>query len=274
LPYYKDGTGGFIGGADGSWTADPSGHVTPNPAWALVPGDSYDWALRIWVPVGARYQSPDGSSYAYLEQDKSQQRNYRLHVVDASSGTDHMVYTGSQDVPLAWGPDGIYLATSPGEGLGHPLTVVDPTTGSARDLAGTYGFEVLAGKYAWTDYGAPFPPTLIREDLTNGSTETWIDVTNHGGIHFLGQDSSGHPIVQVFPAPYQPDAPVPMYLYTAPGQSFEIAAAITFEFGSRWITDEHGLWLQGTDGTYLLDSHDQLQRVSTVTGGQIAGICR
>src|SRR5947209_2772241 len=57
LPYYKGGTGGFIGGASGSWTADPSGHITPNPAWALVPGDSYDWALGIWVPVGARYQS-------------------------------------------------------------------------------------------------------------------------------------------------------------------------------------------------------------------------
>ena len=235
---------------------------------------SFDSVLNRWLPVRREQVSPDGHAYAYLEEaDTSQGRFFHLHRVSVPDGNDSVIFSGATDAVLGWNSEGIILTTTPGEGLGHPLTVVDRATGASRQLSGTRGFELLDGTVAWADDGYITPSHIFREDLTAGTVETWLDFSSQGSLELIGLDVSGHPIVTAERWMGAPQAsalgPVQTYVLTTPTTALPVGLVPRGDIG---LTDSQGTWLAAPDGLYFLDDHDHLFNVSGL-GGNVAGPC-
>ncbi|HVH63282.1 MAG TPA: hypothetical protein VNA65_06755 [Candidatus Dormibacteraeota bacterium] len=288
LPYATTSGNGFITFPGGDWTVDPNGAMhkegsdevtdtSPKLRGTSVfwSGNSaFDTALNRWLPVRREQVSPDGYAYAYLEEDDTAQgRFFHLHYVSLPAGNDSVIFSGSTDAILGWDSKGIILTSTPGEGLGGPLTLVEPATGASRRLDGTRGFELLAGTVAWADDGYVMPGHIYREDLAAGTVETWLDFSSQGWLNLIGLDHSGHPIVTAQnwtgAAQGPPFGPASLYVFFTPDSSHVIGPEIRGDLG---LNDSQGTWLAATDGLYFLDAEDQLFKVSDV-GGNVAGPC-
>jgi hypothetical protein len=236
---------------------------------------SYDSAIDRWLPVRREQLSPDGRAYAYLEEQDvfSQGRFFHLHRATLPDGTDTVLFSGRTDAILGWNSEGIILTSTPGEGLGGPLTLVDPTTGNSRQLSGTRGFELLDGTVAWTDDGYVMPAHIYREDLATGTVETWLDFSAQGSLEFMGQDVSGHPIITAEHWTGAPQASplgqLQTYVLTTPSTLVPIGFIPRGDIG---LTDSLGTWFGASDGLYFLDAQDQVWKVSDL-GGNAAGPC-
>jgi hypothetical protein len=288
LPYATDAGNGFITFPGGQWSSDPGGAMHKDGSYEITDTSpslrgisvfwsgtsAFDSAINRWLPVRREQVSPDGHAYSYLEeQDDSQGRFFRLHRVTVPDGNDAVLYSGRTDTVLGWNSQGIVLTSTPGEGLGSPLTVVDPGTGASRQLPGTRGFEVLAGTVAWADDGYVMPGHIFREDLATGTIETWLDFSSQGSLNLIGLDGSGHPIVEAEHWTGTPQAsplgPAQAYVFATPNTAVPLGMIPRGDMG---LTDRHGTWLATTDGLYLLDNQDRLWKVSDL-GGNTAGPC-
>jgi hypothetical protein len=235
---------------------------------------AFDSVINRWLPVRREQVSPVGEAYAYLEEhDTSQGRSFHLHHVTVPDGNDTVVFSGNTDAILGWNSEGIILTSTPGEGLGHPLTMVDPRTGASRQLPGTRGFEVLNGTVAWADDGYIMPSHIFREDLAASTVETWLDFSSQGSLNLIGLDGSGHPVVTAAhwtgAAQASPLGPDHTYVLT-PTTALPVGLVPRGDIG---LTDSQGTWLATPDGLYFLDEQDQLWKVSDL-GGNVAGPCR
>lgn len=288
LPYATKTGNGFISFPSGVWTVDPSGATHKEGAYDVTDAAltlrgtsafwsgtaSFDSVVNRWLPVRREQVSPDGHAYSYLEEaDTSQGRFFHLHRVSLPDGIDRVIFSGATDAVLGWNSDGIILTTTPGEGLGHPLTVVDPATGASRQLSGTRGFELLDGTVAWADDGYIMPSHIYREDLAAGTVETWLDFSSQGSLNLIGLDVSGHPIVTAEHWTGVPQAsplgPAQTYVLSAPTTALPVGVVPSGDIG---LTDSHGTWLATPDGLYFLDDYDHLFKVSDL-GGNVAGSC-
>ena len=293
LPYATNAGNGFITFPGGDWFVDPTGAMhqekylgdlffevtdtspTLRGTSVFWSGNSaFDSVINRWLPVRREQVSPDGSAYAYVEeQDNSEGRFFHLHYVTLPDGNDSVIFSGATDGILGWNSDGIILTTTPGEGLGNPLTVVEPPAGRALQIPGTRGFELLVGTKAWTDDGYVMPSHIYREDLSTGTVETWLDFSSQGSLNFLGLDLSGHPIASVQKWTGSPQAsplgPVSLQVFFTPSNSQVVGPGLRGDIG---LNDSHGTWLGTTDGLYLLDPQDRLYKVSNLSGNA-AGPC-
>jgi len=96
------------------------------PLRFLSGGPSYDAVVGAWLPVPANAVAPDGLHYAYAEWDPPASGMAggmhvantptigtagRIHLVDARTGADSIVFSGTPTYSVAsFSPDGILLA--------------------------------------------------------------------------------------------------------------------------------------------------------------------
>lgn len=112
------------------------------------------------------------------------------------------------------------------------------------------------------------PRFLTRLELSSGSRQTWASVGNEGWVQFLGVDSNGNPLVDLYTIPATSKGV--LLVYTAPEVRVRIASVSVTPVG---VNGRQGTWLAGDDGIYLLRSDHTLVKVSGVTGGNVAGGC-
>jgi hypothetical protein len=278
--------GGFVGGAHGQWTADPAGQVTLTGGLLVTTtkptligsgfgsgdGVSYDAVVKRWLPVSAAKVRPDGLAYAYAEPYKSNPSNdlndaARIHVISLTDGTDRVIYTGAPRGVLAYQYEGIYT-TAPryySEGA-TGLWLLDASTGKSTQLPNGGPFSVIRNGVAWTKRPDISSTRLNRVEVSTGTSQTWVDTEGEGIIWFVGLDSSGDPLVDVWGT----DNKWRLFVYTAPQVRTLLGAITVREIG---LSDSHGTWLAAEDGIYLLVPGPRLEKVSAVTGGNVAGRC-
>jgi hypothetical protein len=276
--------GGFVSGSRGQWTADPAGQVTKSgdllitSAQPTLSGEgfsswdsvSYDAAVKRWLPAAASHVRSDSFAYAYEEPYPTTPGTLndatRIHVVSLRDGTDRVIYSGLPRQILAYEPEGIYV-TRPRYGSegATDLWLLDATSGIAKRLPNGQPFVTIDHGTAWTDGLNIAPTTLDRIDVVTGGSQNWVNIDGEGIIWIVGLDSSGNPIVDIdqFDDSW-------LYVYTAP-QTRTLLATVTVR--RLVVTDSHGTWLAAEDGIYLLKPGQRLEKVSSVTGGTVAGAC-
>jgi hypothetical protein len=243
------GGSGFLTFPGGEFTAAG----TPPASIPEIGGyytQTYDWAFSKWLPVGPMDISPDGSKYAYQNNDRI------LKVVDVVTGSISPIPASVGWNLIATANDGVYAHTFLGRtGLwflrfagGDPVQV---------SPAG-YSYLAVGGGHAYASTGKD-DQTLLQVDLKTGAAIKFADPP----ALILGFDSSGLPVVRLasslvlMPAPYQQKVVVPDR--APPG----------FVVGDR-----NGLWFPLSDGIYLATPNGHVTQMWGMPGGLVEGVCR
>ncbi len=163
----------------------------------------YDRAYSKWLPTTRNAVSADGSRYAYSEgQPLGPGAKGTLHVVDVTTGGDHIIYSGSPVFRVVdFASEGIYLTTDDEVQTG--LWLIDPSGGQPRLISSTILRPAVGNGAAW---GLGFDPTdphpgqggligpqnqVLRYDLSNGSATPWLFQPG-ASFEILGLDYSGN----------------------------------------------------------------------------------
>lgn len=302
LPFTDFTQTGFISYPDGNFIPDPSAALVPDPARPNISatqasptlygtggsgGETYDWARSRWLPIGRELVSPSGSQYTYTElipNPASQgiggppPLGTRVHLVDAASGTDTVVYTTTAVfTALAFRSEGIYLtqpASLSDTVNAFYLWLLDLTSRSARQLmagksAGPAVFDVIADGALWmtaTDQTNPKGPVkLLRIALGDGSQSVWFEQSTTFAA-FLGLDLQNHPVIATFSGDNDAGQTV---LMPSPNTFRPIAD----EGFQTMVADSGGLWFTGS-GVFLYVAGGPPQKISPKVGGWLLGDCR
>jgi hypothetical protein len=289
-----------------AWVADSTGSLKAGfllyPSGVIAPSvqtlpktqvATYDRVVGRWLPVGPQAVSPDGLEFAYAEYDLppaptagmdagSEPRaagalaiTGRVHLMDATSGTDRILYSGSPTYAVVgFTAAGIYLAqigiTMDGDfqsGLfllsvagGTPVAV----PGGSRQMDRN-GWWIHNGS-AW---GSEFTPgtgglssgdELVELDLHTGALTTWLTRPEGTAVYLLGLDGAGHPLVLTYPSGYASNgAPIPKpptqvltvaspqqgtVIYQVPDQSSELPLGPVFANAQRtWMGGQGSVWV-------------------------------
>ena len=258
---------------------------------------TYDAAAGRWLPVGPEAISPDGSQFAYAEYDLppgttagmisngdphfagALATTGRVHVMDARTGIDRVLYSGSPTYRVVgFTTDGIYLSqvliTMDGEfasGLYLLSSLTDgppaPVIGGDRVLD-RGGWTIFNGAAWGTEFSAGGGITggneLVELDLHTSILTTWLTEPVGTGVFMHGFDSAGEPLVTAFATGYSetgspaPTPPTQFLLLTAP-------KAVTVLWQGRGeaeppvgpaFTDSKGSWLGGQSGLWLVANGD------------------
>lgn len=125
-------TGAFVNLPGGDLRVDPSATISDLPAGSYAAPAAYSAALKRWLPIVPQYASPDATEYAYATHDSG---SSQLHVVDAATRADRVVWTSAADVEmLEWSDSGIIATAVPFAGGVQVLWHVDPSTGATSKL--------------------------------------------------------------------------------------------------------------------------------------------
>jgi hypothetical protein len=266
---------------------------------------TYDRAVNRWLPVAPGSISPDGLSFAYAEYDLATPAGGgtahmtgalattgRVRVVDARTGADHVVFSGS---PTFWVDgfthDGVYLSqvTLTMDGafasglflLNAAGGMPQPVPGGDRPMDRT-GWRVEGG-FAWgSDFanggGITGGNQIVSLDLKSGEIRAWTSWPEGVGAEVIGLDARGQPIVGALQAYSTSSGPSPamqgiqvlrlspsgaatiVYRSTDPNASLPVGPA---------FSDGHGAWLGASppSSVWLLTAEDVLNRVTVpVTG--------
>jgi hypothetical protein len=250
----------------------------PSATMAIDPkgqgGGYFGRAFNIWLPVTREAVSPDGAHYAYADTNQD-----LLHVVDVVGGkqrTFSLSAIGANYV-FDYSTDGIYM-TFGFEGL-HGLWLVNPVTGSSRELPGISSPEASGGGgVIWVGEVNPadpkpintassagiLPDQVTRFDVKSGARTRWLYRPGVGlGVSSL--DVQGHPLIEVVNKWMDiatnelwiaPDTRTEKTIYKGP---------LVGTFGSS-IADSHGVWFGSAQGIYLYSDANGLQKVSNQPG--------
>ncbi|HUZ87830.1 MAG TPA: hypothetical protein VNF26_12855 [Candidatus Baltobacterales bacterium] len=127
---------GFVNIPSGTFQVDPGARVTDLPSGTTSGPNVYSAPLQRWLPATSRALSPDQRSYAYVRllpagATLSDATGGELHVVDAATRTDRMLWSKSGDIELVdWSSAGILAASVPLQGGVRLLWRINPATGT------------------------------------------------------------------------------------------------------------------------------------------------
>lgn len=258
------------------------------------PGLSFDRAAGRWLPAPHEAVSPDGLRYAYADYDppgpndgKAVHANSgRVHLVDASSGRDTIVFSGSPSFEVVdVTTDAIYLTQV---GIGYTPTArglyrLNQSGGSPQLMPGS---DLPTDPFSWTLVGMDSAwavgfasgnvdrmgsgDRLIRYDLRSGATDVWLDTDPSNAISIIGVDTSARPIVVVSPYATAGGEQPSFVVSVVTGKSAtKQIAAMPAGPGSPWIADAHGIWMSASDAIWLYQPDGTLTRFPIDTGGQV-----
>ena len=254
-------------------------YIDPKGAGGLY----YDRAFSRWLPVGRDAVSPDGAHYAYAEM--GQNSDYFVHIVDVASGKDHAIHeqlspTGLDAPPgvLDYAPEGIYLDTAFEHLLGG-LWLLDPATGSVRQISPSLLPLAITGGFVWTQALNPADPNPIvtgssagtlpneidRVDLKTGEKTTWL-YRPGTGLGLIGFDIGGHPLIDTTHTFIAPDPEAEILIALDPKTDRTIFKGTLAKWLSGAIADEHGIWFGSGQGIYVYSPAFGLQKISNQPG--------
>lgn len=225
-----------VGGAP-TVTADPASDVKL-PNGDVRAGLTYDWTMKLWLPVPPAWVAPDGSSYAYIDSQG------RVHDVAIAAGTDSVVASGA-----IWGLYGL-TSDSIYAGQRDPskqpslqgLWQISPAGGAPHELTAQGTWLAIGAGAAWSVVQEPqggqvsapensYGTVLDRLDLGTGQVTTWftspgpdfrvVTVSASGQVALISVTTTEH-----------------LWVVTAPG-----AANIFSNIGiTDAMADSHGIW--------------------------------
>jgi hypothetical protein len=267
-----DGKTGFVSFPAGSLSTSSGKLPTPAP---LTLAFSYDRAVDRWLAVSHEAVAPDGLHYAYADYDPPGPNDGRaaigsagrVHVVDAQTGADRIIYNGSPTFAVvAFTATGIYLAqfvASIGGTGRRGLYLIDPEVGTPRLVKGSDvqidagGWRVLNGGAVWgtrfSEGGAMWSGNeLVRLDMTTGEIVRWLAVPSDQTLGIIGFDG-GHPLVtsRLAVTTTLQSAQISVRLLTGPGQSRQVYSSGSVAPGELGVTDDHGIWSGGAGSIWL-----------------------
>ncbi len=271
------GSGGWIFFPGGGYAPDPSSNVSIKELRGGYWGLTYVPALNRWLPVPPTLVSPDGTRYAYLD-DQSPV----IDVVSTDGGT-----RSALSLPIRSGPcnscwdtvsvqsSGVYLtpsyfASPESTGLwlvpysGLPIQVTADGHWSAADADHAYGFLNSRSSRGAAE-------TIVRVDLSSGVIE---DVFRQPGMlaAVAGIGPDGQAVIQAFddvehPAIWQIWIAQPgaaKMIYQGPGTV--PAGAYGYSGVSSVVPDLMGTWIATVKGLYLYSSEAGFELASPLTG--------
>ena len=267
--------------AQGAFLGVPQGTVYFDPKGAG--GYYYDRAFSRWLPVGRAAVSADGARYAYLEMGQSS--DYFVHIVDVASGKDRVIHeqlgpTGLAFPPgvLDYAPEGIYLYTAFEHLLGG-LWLLDPATGSVRQISPSLFPVAITPGFVWTEVLNPADPNPIvtgssagtlpneidRVDLKTGAKTTWL-YRPGADLGLLGFDLAGHPVIDSTRTFIAPDPEAEVMIALDPKTDRMIYKGTLAKALLGPIADEHGIWFGSGQGIYVFSPVFGLQKISNQPG--------
>ena len=173
------------------------------------PGPVFDSQRKRWVPaMNPQVVSPDGTAYVYARDnnDGGAMSTTRIRVVTVSTGADRLLLSrGQTDIPIAWTRDGIYVVRANFEASSSGLWLLDPVTGSARQISASGSWAMVSGGAAWGSapiYGRNadrdyYPHAIDRLDLGTGKVTRWYSATYPDNVHLAATDLAGNPIIVI-----------------------------------------------------------------------------
>ncbi len=246
-------------------------------------GTFYDAAVARWLPIFQNQLSPDGLRYAYTEGwAVSPSSPTRVHIVNAATDADVRVVSMPGQLPyfvLDWTNGGIDLGIGY-EGRGPGVWRLDPNSGTVTKVSedlyppGAQWIGVVdpsdTEPYRSAMSGMPEANRIDRRDSTGRAT-TWFYRPGHAlfWVAFAGDFSL---LVQSgWSNPTDPSIGGTEYwLVTAPNQATELAS-YTYQQQSQYdtltngffraVVDDHGIWIGGQSGLYLVSPTGSMLRV-------------
>jgi hypothetical protein len=276
-----DGQGAFI-------AVGGSGAVTFIPQAAGV--RYYDRAFSKWLPASREAVSPDGAHYAYAEIGTNS--DFYVHVVDVATGKDHAFHeltstTGvnPQTSVLNYANEGVYLVQG-FEQLGAGLWLVNPTTGSVRQISSTLKPVAVAPGVVWAQVLNPADPKPIvtgssagtlpneidRLDLATGNQTVWL-YRPGTGLGIIGFDLGGNPVIRSLHGGFDQidDPEAEVLIAPKPDSSRSLYKGSLAKTLGGAISDEHGIWFGSPQGIYLSPAGQGLEKISNQPGSPANG---
>jgi hypothetical protein len=274
---------GFVTYPDGTFTSD-SGAIQ-GPAQPGVPdgglGSTYDRRFAKWLPVPPNWVAPDERRYAYgtlYSMSNPNPTNLSLHVVDVATGFEKSVAPGDWFV-VAFAAAGVYVMRQSANAAASGLSVIDPDTGSIRQITDAGSWTQVAGGAAWgTQAQQPGHPEIQLDHLykvdvaTSQMSESWFARPGMS-IYALGNDSLGNVIVQATSSSTLEFWLVSEQTGDSPAQIYSGSSQGTNSLNSVYAHgDSHGVWFGTQSGLYLYPFRGAVVKV-TSNPGQVAGTC-
>jgi hypothetical protein len=280
-----DGKTGFVNFPAGSLST--SNATLPAPA-QLTLSFSYDQAIKRWLGVPLAAIAPDGLHYAYAEYDPPGPndgkaaigRAGRVHVADAQTGADQVIYSGSPTFSVVdFTAGGLYLAqfgASIGGSGRRGLYLIDPAGGTPRLVPGSDvqldagGWQVLDGGGAWgtrfSEGGAMWSGNeLVRLDMTTGEIVTWLTVPTEEALSMLGFDAGRAPVTsRLAVTSTGQSSQISVRLMTCPGQSRQLYSSDSIAPGQLGVGDAHGTWMGGAGSIWLYQPASGLRPIQVL----------
>ena len=286
------GPAGFVSYPDGAFVPDSTANAL-SPAAPGVPdggfGLTFDRRYTKWLPVPPNWVSPDERRYAYgtlYSMNNVYPTNLSLHVVDVGTGSVKSVAPGDWLV-VAFNVEGVYVMHQASNQAASGLSLINPDTGSVRQITSTGFWTVVNGGNAWGTLGfipgavaQPQLDQLMKLDLATGQILAGTASTAANGAWFVrsgttigavGWDDRGDVIVM---------ATSELLEYWVVNATTGSATAIyTGSSGGtdslislNAYSDRHGVWFGTQAGLYLYPYSGTLDKIAG-NPGQVAGAC-
>jgi len=246
------GSGGFLTMPGGTFTKDPQSLA------------AYDSAVSKWLPVPRAWISPDGTHYAWPEnQPGAGPVTGIIHVVEIATGADKTFYVPAPSMPVSYEASGVFVtrivpnSDAPPQGLSK----LDPGTGDFKQLAADGNWSALGGGFAFggdVDSGVAQPPPAtgpgelynrVRKlELATG-TVTPIQSYPGSSVRVLGVLGT-NPIVGVHTATGHYQVQVPAVIYDQAGAQSVPTDPI--------VVDGTNVWFSGQQGIFKWDGSGQV----------------
>ncbi len=245
------GSGGFLMLPGGAFAKDPQSLA------------AYDSAVSKWLPVPRAWVSPDGTHYAWPEnQPAAGPVTGIIHVVEIATGADKVFRVPAPSMPVSYEAGGVFVtrivpnSDAPPQGLSK----LDPTTGDFKQLAADGNWVALGGGFAFggdVDTSVAQPPAngpgqfynrVRKLELATG-TVTPVQTYPGSSARVFGALGT-NPIVGVVTPSGHFQVQVPAVIYDKPAGQSDPTDPI--------VVDGTDVWFSGRQAIFKWNGSGQL----------------